>query len=62
MAATEMFWQGSGLVDSIDAPFAANYSPKVAPARLSTQSLITTVRPPSTHPAADATIAATPNV
>ena len=39
MAATEMYWQGWKFVEGIDVPFAANVSPKVAPARLSAQSL-----------------------
>ena len=37
---TEMYWQGSNLVKSIDVPLAANDSPKVATARLSAQSLV----------------------
>ena len=40
MGATEMYWQGSGLVESIDGPFAANDSPIVATARLSAKSLL----------------------
>ena len=40
MAATEMYWQGWKFVEGIDVPFAANVSPKVAPARLSAQSLV----------------------
>ena len=39
MAPTEMYWKGSSLVESIDGPFGVNDGPKVATARLSTQSL-----------------------
>ena len=42
MGAMEMYWQGSSLVESIDCPFAANEGPRVATARLSTQSLLST--------------------